>query len=157
MGIENKFDENKFLSSTVETLGAVGTVALEEVRTKHIHPSVNFENIISRSYNAPIEVSGLSKEILQHVGDFWEGYIYPFILYNSLSFLFPKMSERTKLGISLGLTNLVIAAVESGFVTGQKPDYADIPAGVIGSLAYAAVHYLGKNIANKISTTKTSI
>jgi hypothetical protein len=128
MSIENKFNEYKFLSASIETLGALGTIMLEELRTRHIHPEANFRNLISGNYNTPAEVSELSKEILQHAGDFWEGYIYPFILYNSISFLFPRMSEKTKLGISLGLSNLVIAVVESGLVTGQKPDYADIPA-----------------------------
>ncbi len=157
MSIENKFDEGKLLSTSTETLGAIAIVLLEEARTKHIHPEANFENIISQSYNAQAKVSGLPKEILQHAGDFWEGYIYPFVLYNTINFLFPKMSEKVKLGISLGLSNLFIAAVESGLVTGQKPDYADIPAGLLGSLAYLGIHSIGKNIGKKISTPATNI
>jgi hypothetical protein len=50
---------------------------------------------------------------------------------------------------ALGVSNLFIAAYESGMLGGKSPDYLDIPAGIAGSLLYLGVNAVGKYMSGR--------
>ena len=54
--------------------------------------------------------------ILQHAGNFCEGSIYPFAIYNGISLVAPRFSEKIKLTISIGLPAAIITAIRKSEV-----------------------------------------
>lgn len=97
-------------------------------------------------------------DILQHGGDMFEGAFYPFAIYNFLTLIAARtLPEKVRIGAAFAITNGIIAATELGFINDQKPDYADIPAGVIASLIYIGIHRLVKNAVDKNAATKPLI
>ena len=91
-------------------------------------------------------------EVLHNLGDFPDGYALAFAAYNILNLVSPrKMSETAKIGLAFIIGSAVVTAYESGLLfKGGTPDYADIPAGVFGVIAYVGVHQLSKLIVKGI-------
>ncbi len=88
-------------------------------------------------------------DLLQHGGDMFEGAFYTFGIYQFLTFIAARtIPERVRMGAAFAITNGIIAATELGFINGQQPDYADIPAGVAASLIYIGIHKIVKTIVD---------
>lgn len=79
----------------------------------------------------------VAENILYHSGDFSDGYFLSFATNNALLWLFPKMPETYRIAASVAAATGVVSYVE-------RNDPFDIPAGVLGSLAYIGFHKLLK-------------
>lgn len=124
----------------------MGAIYIAEiVRMEHVHPTYHNSDFRRATPRLMRKQHPKLFSVLEHLGDFYDGYYIPYCIYTGLSFVFPKISERYRLGISLIIiANEIIAAKEMGLVDGQKHDYLDIPAGIAGTLFYVGMHYLGK-------------
>lgn len=92
-------------------------------------------------------------EVLHNLGDFVDGYAIAFATYNILNLVSPrKMSETAKIGLAFIVGSAFVTAQESGLLfKGGTPDYADIPAGVVGAVVYVGVHQLSKLIVRGVN------
>lgn len=160
MSLDNFVDEldedhlraSKYIKSALELLSTAGVWIIETVRAELVHPEVGHLGQIRRSagYHQPIPL--LSPEtnpglygVLQHSGNFHEGFGYTAFSYIILSHLFPRMKEKYALITSIAGSNLFIAAYESGLLNSKIPDYPDIPAAIVGSVAFLGLHKLLSN------------
>lgn len=80
----------------------------------------------------------------QHGGNFLEGAVMPFLIYNGLSLIAPKLSERLKLATSTTIPLMIITGLELS-------DPWDIPAGILGIVAYVGVHKWAQKLASNFT------
>lgn len=135
----------------IETIGLQALNVLENLRADHVNPESHFKGMFNKYFAPQDMTSKLARsdnpnlyDFLAHMGDTWEGYAYSFFIYNALTFTFPRIPEKIRLGVAIVATNAVIAAYESGMLNSKNPDGWDIPAGVLGSAIYLGTHYLSK-------------
>lgn len=104
---------------------------------------VNLINpFLSHEFVIDPEKHPLIFRVLQNIGDLPYGYFISLGVHEGLSKVAPKLSEKFKAGISIATATAVISSVELGWVPFLgTADPTDIPAGIIGSLIYAGVHY----------------
>lgn len=156
---EDHLKASKYIKSALELAAIGGVWVLETIRAELVHPEVGYIGLLRRSAGSPQPDPLLSPEInsalygvLQHSGDFHEGFGYTGMSYIALSYLFPRMKEKYNLMIAITGPNLFIAAYESGLLTSKTPDYADIPAAIVGSVAFLGLHrLLNKYLPGKLS------
>ncbi len=98
-------------------------------------------------------------QFLNNVGDLWDGYTYSMLTYYGISMLnhpFPKkIPEEIKVGISFLIGAAVVVGAETGILKNgtlnipNTPDYGDIPAGIVGAVAFAGIKMLNKDFIDK--------
>lgn len=153
---EIRFRAKSLETAILEVMGFGLVTGAETLRATYVHPAVGLNGFISESYGLPQREALMERAdtpllygALQHGGDIFEGYLYPFAMYNALTVLFPRTSENFRMGVSLVTANLIILGAESGLFTGGKPDFLDVPAGVAGSLLYLGAHYLSRRLIQR--------
>lgn len=138
----------------------------EELRAQYINPdSSMYSKYVQWVHNQPLPPPLLSPEnfnsglyeVLTHVGDMWEGYLIPYAVHTLSTILLVEVSPKIRLGVAIGVANAVIAAHELGLLNGQKPDPADIPAGVIGSIIYLLIHNATEKKLREIDAEKAKL
>lgn len=77
----------------------------------------------------------VAENLMYRSGNFPEGYFYPAMINNAISWLFPSMPERRRTAASIALSTAIISYAE-------RKDPWDIPAALIGSLAYLGIRRL---------------
>ncbi|MBI2173264.1 MAG: hypothetical protein HYT73_03610 [Candidatus Aenigmarchaeota archaeon] len=133
--------KREFMRILLETQTSISLYILEDVRTEYVLPEAGTD--------------GYARDFLQHCGDLWEGYSYPVMIYNTLDILFPGISHRTKMAAAIGVSDLFIAAYESGLLGDKSPDYADIPAAAAGSMLYMGVNAAGRYMTRRFRRPET--
>ena len=129
----------------------------ETIRADYVNPA---SNVIKKVLNTAVpqdmnpsfarEQSPFLYDVMQHSGDFLDGYFMSFFIYNALTFVAPRTSEKLRAGIAAGVSSLVVIGVEQGILVRQQPDTLDIPAGVLGSIFYLGTHYFGRKLSRKL-------
>src|SRR3989344_4758514 len=130
-----------FMEILLEMQTSISILFLEDVRTEYVIPKA--------------DADGYERDFLQHCGDLWEGYSYPFMIYNTLDILFPMISHRIKMAAALGVSDMFIAAYESGLLSDKSPDYMDIPAAAAGSMLYVGVNAAGRYMTRRFRRPET--
>lgn len=145
----------------------LGTQVLETGRASLVNPTSN----INYSYPRPVETGSALMNpdhpvypILQACGDFTDGFAISIIITTGLDLLdltisripkintlVPRISERWKQGIALGLTTTVVTLVETGVLNVGTPDWADIPMGILGGIAHLGIRALSRKMVTKLS------
>lgn len=137
---------------------------VEVARSSAVNPS-SVSEAKQAMYGVP-EEPWLSPEnplygILQHGGDFYEGYFFALAAYNAFGFadvlqstiskkrLPAKYKQAAAMFFSIG----VVALVESGIVdvAAQTADLKDIPAGIVGAGVYGAWNIFSRKIGEKMA------
>ncbi len=153
MSLDDKFDEDTgkivtLVKRSIETMSTLAVYIAETLRAEYVHPQFGFRGLEIRAGKIPNpgptikpgSVNPLLYSVLQHSGNFFEGYALTCFSYVGLSVLPSDLSEKTKMVASIFLSNSFVFAVESGWIWPQKPDYWDIPAATAGSLAFLGFH-----------------
>ncbi len=156
--VENQLSREKETSKiSTETFHKVGsdvfgfavTFGLEMARADLVHPQLDplkqGQPPLVNYDNSP----HLLVEALQHGGDTLEGYGISLATYAILTKLATqKIPEKLRLAFSFLTANAVVVAVESGILRG-RPDFLDIPAGVVGSSFFLGMHLLGTYLGRR--------
>lgn len=151
--------EERLIRRMPEMLGFVGAISLEGIRASLVNPRSSPTSAMVPPSMRQIEPMLSPQEhplafgLLGNSGNFMDGYYYSFILNNTLDFLTAnlpiRIPERVKLGFTCATISCMIAAVEAGWIWGTRtPDFNDIPAGVVGTLAYTGARILGSKLFN---------
>lgn len=122
--------------------------ACEMVRWMQVNESGReFSAEINNGYVAPRLPDGKWKELMQNVGDFYDGYSLAFIGWYIMSTPpFNKTPEGLRAAAAALIASAVVVSTELGIHPwSHTADKKDIPAGVIGAFLFASLNYgLGK-------------
>ena len=149
----------------------IGTHLLETGRASFVNPN----SIIHYSIPRPMEEGQAFMTadnpvfpFLQACGDFTDGFAISIITTTALDILdsgvgripkinrlVPRINERWKQYVALGLTTTVVTLVETGILTIGTPDFTDIPAGVLGCVAHLGIRALSGRMVTKLSEWET--
>tara|TARA_Y100000310_G_scaffold91966_1_gene89501 strand:+ start:1350 stop:1862 length:513 start_codon:yes stop_codon:yes gene_type:complete len=149
---ELKERSKKLRTFMPDCVGGLAVSHLEVTRVSLMYP--NSKNPHRHPFSDPNLPATLDRSntlepiytLLEHVGDWWEGYIGPLVVYYGMGLLFPNSSEKTKVGVGLGLTQAFIVTVESGVFRERLPDIPDTVGGLFGSLLFLGAHYAARRI-----------
>lgn len=121
-----------------------------------------FGNLLEQSQRStllnPDTTNPIIYQTLQSSGDFYDGYTLSFFLYTAITIADHiqsvitkhKVPYKYKLGTTVALISAVVPVIESGILgVHNTADYGDIPAGLLGILAYTGVHLLGRRFEGK--------
>lgn len=92
------------------------------------------------------------QNFLHNIGDVWDGYTVSMLTYYGVSMLSSRtkieIPEKAKLAFSFLVGSAVVVGAESGLLRPggieNAPDFADIPAGILGATIFAGIMWLNK-------------
>lgn len=141
--------------------GAIGmgpALLGETIRAQLVNPASDpYGNLNRAGTNEPIPAPILSPdttnpilyEFLQSTGDAMWGYNISYFVYSGITyaefFLGRRMSEKLKVGVSLGFSTAIITAAETGYMWGTvTQDTNDIWGGLIGPGLWFGLNYISR-------------
>lgn len=129
-------------------------IAAESFRATLVHPESGFGGMLRFAAGQQQAKPVLSQtdhpllfSVLEHGGNVFEGYFYPFLIFHGLNLTFAnRLSERTKTVTALGLTTFALFFADGGIRPGVEADWADMPAGLVSMAAWVGSRRLFRNL-----------
>lgn len=146
--LTNNYDQIDGKSALIDTIGAGSAVGAGVVFN---FLADTWKNPI---YFPPTSLNPIQDAIAHHSGDFYVGYSVPFLSYLAISRFAPKLPHAVRFGASLALGTTALAFLEVPELAHMvnnisTPDYADLPAGIISLVGFAAIHAIANRRAQR--------
>ncbi|HSA83629.1 MAG TPA: hypothetical protein VLF20_01965 [Patescibacteria group bacterium] len=112
------------------------------------------EYIAANNLN-PDNLSPFEYGAIYHTGNELEGFFHAYASALVLDYLFPRMSNKLKIGVASSLSLASVVAAELKQISGV-PDPADIPGGLLGIGLFVGTSLLARRIIKKGSNRQIS-
>lgn len=142
----------------VNGMGFVFVTGFEMIRASLVHPKLNIPSVFEQKRELTPYLSPDSSlfPLLQNSGNFFDGYMINMVGFNGLTaldllqarFTNRYVPQRLKASISTLVTIGGVYAFEAGMLhQGGTNDLSDVPAGVIGALAFLGADSISRKLA----------
>src|SRR3989338_5654251 len=111
------------VKSFVEGVSIMPLLLFEEWRAEHFNPRSSILNPSAWNDEPQGNFPEIVDDTMNHMGDLFDGYLAAYITYTATSFLFPKLPDKIKVGMAVGMSSGIVTLVESGIINGRAPDY----------------------------------